>query len=996
MMKLFSKKIIPAFVLFAYLASCAVSLFQPVPVTIFAEDLEAAVQDKIHVDRKETERYDLPVYSDYLGALPMSKEPTAPIPIDVEKSLEGSSPDAVFGTYTDADQKTGDGLYTSDTGEVSWAMDVPEEGLYHIRMTYFPAPGKGSSIVRSVSINGEIPFREAQAITLHRTFLDHGKMTRDASGNDIRPVQVEAPTWQDVYLSDSLGYYNQPLLFHFRQGRNVLTLTSIREPLVIGSITLCREEERPAYAEKYADYENHGYVPASKAWILIEGENATRKSDRMLYPISDNSSPLTSPSSTTEKRLNTIGGYRWQIPGQWIEWEFDVEEAGLYVLAIKARQNLISGKPSYRQISINGEIPYIGLEETKFAYSNQWALYFPGSQSTDPATSGNPTDPQASLDRYVYLDKGRNVIRMEAVTGELAPLVQEVRRSLEVLNAVYLDLLMYIGPSPDIYRDYQFDVRMPDTLKTLLQESRSLSAIAENYEKVQGESGPYSQQLRNFARMLQKMHRDPDKIAPYFNDFINNISSLGTWINTILNQPLEIDYILLASSDAPFPETTPGAMQQFSYMFRQFIASFFVDYNAIGGDGNASSDVTVWMSAGRDQANSLNQLILNGLSPTEGIRVKLELVPASTLLPATLAGKGPDVALNCGQSDPLNYAIRGAVQDLSLFLDSAKIEERFTDSALEPLKFNEALFGLPETQAFPILFYRKDILDMLDIDVPETWDDVIGILPILQKNSMNFGLPQPYISNITGAGFSTFSMFLFQLDGELYNDKGDAALLDREEAIDAFFTWTKFYNEQSLPVSYDFVSRFRSGEIPIGIADYSMYNILSVFAPELHGIWGFGKVPGTQARDGSINHTVASTVTASIMMSGARDVQASWKFMKWWTSADVQNAYGNEIESIMGTAGRYQTANIDAFYNIPWSSADFLLLSEQWKDTKGIREIPGSYMTPRYVDFAFKQAFTGTTDMTLSALIDPGEIIQKASKLIDEEIRYKRLEFALD
>ena len=33
-------------------------------------------------------------------------------------------------------------------------------------------------------------------------------------------------------------------------------------------------------------------------------------------------------------KLNSIGGYRWNQPGQWITWKVDVPEDGLYQLAL--------------------------------------------------------------------------------------------------------------------------------------------------------------------------------------------------------------------------------------------------------------------------------------------------------------------------------------------------------------------------------------------------------------------------------------------------------------------------------------------------------------------------------------------------------------------------------------------------------------------------------------------------------------------------------------
>ena len=39
---------------------------------------------------------------------------------------------------------------------------------------------------------------------------------------------------------------------------------------------------------------------------------------------------------------------------------------------------------------------------------------------------------------------------------------------------------------------------------------------------------------------------------------------------------------------------------------------------------------------------------------------------------------------------------------------------------LEPFKYGDSLYALPETQNFQMMFYRKDILKELGIEIPKT------------------------------------------------------------------------------------------------------------------------------------------------------------------------------------------------------------------------------------------------------------------------------------
>src|SRR5699024_532229 len=124
----------------------------------------------------------------------------------------------------------------------------------------------------------------------------------------------------------------------------------------------------------------------------------------------------------------------------------------------------------------------------------------------------------------------------------------------------------------------------------------------------------------------------------------------------------------------------------------------------------------------------------------------------------------------------------------------------------------------------------------------------------------------------------------------------------------------------SIPVLYDFANRFRTGEMPIGIADYSTFNYLSVFAPELKGLWEMVPVPGTVKDDQSIDRAVSSSGVASIIMKDSDKQEEAWEFIKWWTSADIQAKFGTELESIIGVAARYATANLEAVELLGWSS----------------------------------------------------------------------------
>ena len=229
---------------------------------------------------------------------------------------------------------------------------------------------------------------------------------------------------------------------------------------------------------------------------------------------------------------------------------------------------------------------------------------------------------------------------------------------------------------------------------------------------------------------------------------------------------------------------------------------------------------------------------------------------------------------------------------------------------------------------------------------------------------------------------------LYQNGINVYSENGDKCLLNRPEAVEVFTDWTELYTKYKIDKQINEVNRFRTGEAPIVISQYTFYNTLSVAAPEIKGLWGVAPIPGTMQEDGSINRSAGSTGTNVIMFGNAKDKEASWKFMKWWTSAEIQTLYGREIEILQGASARWPTANLEAMKNLPWSAEISKAINEQWKYVKGVPEVAGGYYVGRNVDNAIKQVINEGQN--------PRETILDYVDQINDEITYKRHELGLE
>jgi len=871
-----------------------------------------------------------------------------------------------------------DGLLTEDGSEVTWTVEVPQAGLYNIRLDYLTTESRGVDIERELLINGELPFAGASTLTLSRLWTDAGEVRKDNQGNDIRPSQKEVFETQSVFLRDDMGYQTEPYAFYFDKGANTLTLKAVNEPIVVQGITLTPLAKYPSYAEYIAKQPEVTMTDNGKNYSQkVQGESAPLRSAPSLYARYDRASAKTEPYSVSNTILNYIGGDPWTHAGEWIQWDFEVPEDGYYHISIKARQMYQRGALSARTVYIDGEVPFKDLEAVTFSYNTSWDMRTLGDKD------GNPFK--------FYLTSGKHTIRMEVTLGEMGPVLKRVEDSIYRLNQIYRKLLVLTGANPDRFRDYNLARVYPEAIEAMDLESKRLYKIVDDIVATTGEKSDRAASAQTLAVQLEQFMEMNERITESFTSFKDNITSLGTAMQNMSESKLDVDLIMITGENAEIPSVHENFFESVAHEVRSCVSSFFVDYNSLGNKYDSSDDVLdIWITTGRDQSTVLKTMVDDTFTAQSGIKVNIKLVQADAILTAVVAGNGPDIVLSVSGWFAVNYAMRNAVEDLTQFEDYEEVVKPFYQSIIDPLTYNNGtkvgVYGLPETQDFPLLFYRTDVLEEMGLKVPDTWEELIAELPTIQGDSLTVAVPFP---DITIADTSVFNSMIYQNGGEIYDSEAKRTLIDSEAGVAAFKQYVSLYNDYGLPTIFDFVSRFRSGEMPIGVASYATYNTLMISAPEIRGLWDFTLYPGTVQEDGSIDRT-SHTAGLCCMMIKTDDEKVrknAWEFMKWWVSADAQVRFGREMESVLGASARYQTANRDALRQLAWSNAQLAILEEQMSHTHGFPEIAGGYSTTRHMTNAIRRVITTKED--------PRETLLTYARTINEEIKIKRQEFGL-
>jgi len=911
---------------------------------------------------------------------------------------------------------------------------------------------KADAIERVLKINGKIPFSEARNLTIKKNWLNDypdaiylgkgdknailaegtsakvglkgeikdGKLTfeypgvwttaiaefcekyelrfmkRDIYNNEIRPTAFQSPIWSEYTVTDSMGFYTEAFTFLLEKGENLISLDGKNADLAIGEIVL---ESKINQLDTYAQYKDkYAGQPNGTGSIKIEAEYTNNASDKTIYPIEDSANAMTSPHDPGKSVLNTMGGEKWQTAGQAVSYKFKVDSSGMYDLVFRFRQNILDGMFVNRVLYIyseglaQGELGYydgIPFEEAKtltFNYKEDW--------QTTKATDGGDEN-----FKFYFKEGVTYTVKLEVTLGSMADIINTVQSSLDHINSDYLSIIQLTGSTPDTLRDYGFSRIMPDVLIDMVRQAQILNyesadetqwGVAQKLTALAGEKSSSVGTLQKISGLLLDMGRDEDQIARLLERLKSYIGTLGTFLSDAKTQPLQLDYIMIQGAGQETPDAEANWFETFVFEISRFFWSFFRDYDAVGvmSEAEDGKALEVWLATGRDQFQVKRNLVNNSFVHDEergyDIPVELKLVAGGTLLPSILAQQGPDVYLGLDQGSVINYAIRSAILEVDGFEDFEEVSKSFNDAAMIVLAMDNSegewhYYGLPESQGFAMMYVRVDILADLGIDIPRTWDDIMAAIPKLQSKNMQMGLT------------TDSTIHLYQMGGELFADNGMRINLDSQVGLAAFQKMCDMFSKYGFPYQFDAANRFRTGEMPIIISDYTaLYNQLKVFATEIDGSWVMVPVPGIEQEDGTINNMAVSTVTASVLVRGVEENKKimAWEYIKWFTGDECQAEYSNEMVALLGPSAKYNTANIDALEKLPWTNEELQRIRAQFNNLASIPNYPGRYIVPRYIEFAFLAAYNNNED--------PQQAMRSYITAINKEITRKRAEFGLE
>ncbi len=899
-------------------------------------------------------------YYNYLQLHSDKEHPDEECPVELQlftEEVEGST------TLYQNQEGSAEGIAISnESRDVTFTAYVPVSGMYNIRIKYMADADYTRQIRFEMRVDNQVPFTEAYSCVLSRSFRNE-EIIQDDEGNDIRPRAEQLSVWRTQYLRDLTGISGN-LQFYLEEGTHTLTFCFERTPMLIEEITLCQEPVLIDYQDYLAVHSQLGHEVTEDVQLIVQAEKYYMQSASTLWPDTDYSSPLTQPFDYVLTRMNMGGGSQWKAPGEWISWKIEVPEDGFYNIGVKYKQGYLDGLFSSRTLYIDGEIPFKELGAVRFDYTVTWK-----NQEL-----GNGVEPYS-----IYLTKGEHILTMECVMGEMEGPMNVLQDVATRLNELYLSIIMITSSEPDPYRDYYLSTLLPNLSSDLKACAQTLRDEADHLISVVGTKGEQTAYFEDIAYNLESYANNIRDLTyrSRLTNLKNDISSLAAKITEYKEQAMDIDYITVSSPNMEMPRVKLNAWEWVVYQVKSFVASFEDDHKSgISTQNRVTEDgrpiITVWMGGGNTQFEIMQRMVDDLFTPQTGIEVELVLGGIG-LVNATLTNVAPDLFMGVG--DVVDMAIRGALEPLESYPGFDEVTSKYIEGINIPNTLEGHVYAITLGGGGAAMFVRTDIFEALELEVPETWDELLDLAQILQRNNMNIGIAP------------SFMTLLYQNGGAVYADDRKSVRLDEDVAINAMKQHAEYYTKYGFPMQFDFMTQFRSGEMPIAMQGTGVSLNLKYLAPEITGLWKMYKLPETELPDGT------RVGTQPVMSEGggigiprvSQNKEAAWEFIKWWASSEAQLRWSLDLEGALGYTARQSTANLEIIDQLGWTDEELEVLLYNAEQLEFLPVVPGDYYVQRGINFTISDAYNTSDNVR--------EIMEEWTTKMNEEITRKRKEF---
>ena len=884
------------------------------------------------------------------------------------KNITSASAKATFKTGTETqvvDDKTA--AISSSNVETTYEVDIAEDGYYRLYLENNLLSDGFKDTEFSISINGEEKLSRGKIRSFWKNSSEDFKV--DSFGNEICPTQEVITTWntQGIYNYDYLSAL--PVEFQLVAGHCEISLLQIAgNEIALGELSLEKEKDIPGYDEYYATYSAIG---DGEKLGELEGEHFSYKNDTT--PIPKNSADINAkPYKTMESMLNIVSNF--SLSNQMITYEFDVNATGMYVFNFNVNVSN-SNHVTFATIFVDGQVPFGELLHYPFAPTK-------GMEEHLLKNSNGPFK--------FYLEAGHHAITIKIDHSLYKDIINVLEDSIDRLNIVYLNLKRIAGTVSDNNKQWDPDTDFPGIQEEIHDIYERISVINKTIHEINGSSANFqatiyiNSAIASIKGVLAKPRLIPNQYAKFSEGSGSIIENLANAQDDLSTTPLDIDRLVVGINSNYHISDKKNGFHTFWEGVKKFFISFFYDYS---GKPKDNKTLEIWVARSRQYVDLMQELVdASDFKEQTGYDVKFVILSDESKLILSNAAKiSPDGVMGISNWLPYEMGIRDLTVDLTKFSDYGETIKRFSSGAMISLIADQKGLALPETQDFYVMYYRKDICSQYGFDLPNTWNDLITLLPKMQRNGFNFYIP---LSTSTASkSIMTTAPFIYQYGGDLFSHDGLKTTIDEEASLNGIKMMTELFTLYGLESQVaNFFNSFRNGSLPIGVSTFDTYVKLSLSAPELVNKWDITIAPGVE-QDGVVQRWQTGSAQSMCLINKNQEKNnAGWELLKWWSSKDIQSEFARRLSLQYGKGYIWNSANLEAFNeSIIFTTEEKATILNQWEWMREIPRVPGWYMLERELSNAWNNIVLNGKNTRAT--------IEDAVDLINKELTRKLTEF---
>lgn len=294
------------------------------------------------------------------------------------------------------------------------------------------------------------------------------------------------------------------------------------------------------------------------------------------------------------------------------------------------------------------------------------------------------------------------------------------------------------------------------------------------------------------------------------------------------------------------------------------------------------------------------------------------------LLTAVSGGNPPDVAY-FDRFEIGSWAAQGSLEDLTDIAEGSGVKkETYYPFAWDEASYEGKLYGMPTTTDSRLVYFNIDQFKEAGLD-PENPPKTIAELEAASKKlTIKDGKKFKRIGFIPWFGQGWFYGWGWAFGGDFYNPETKTATANDPKNIEALqwmADFAKKYNVEDIAGFTDSqgegaMDPFLTGQLSMKVSGPWEVSAIKKFKPDLkYGVFPMPTPTGE-------NHTTWSGGWSTVMPKGAKNKEAAWKFMEFFSGAEGQKIFSgiardfSVIDSVNEELGYKNDPILKEFVNI--------------------------------------------------------------------------------